>query len=96
MACVANVWYIRPETRRMGHPAPFPEEIPRRLIKLYTYPNDIVLDPFMGSGTTAVAASRLGRRWIGFDISEKYAGITYNRLESERKKYIDLATILRE
>ena len=47
--------------RRVGHPAPFPEELPRRLIKLYSYPGDLVLDPFAGSGTTLVAAKRLGR-----------------------------------
>ena len=49
-------------TRLRGHPAAFPEELPRRLIKLYSYPEDVVADPFLGSGTTAVAAARLGRR----------------------------------
>jgi site-specific DNA-methyltransferase (adenine-specific) len=57
---------------RVGHPAPFPEALPRRLIQLYSYKEDVILDPFLGSGTTCVAAKNLGRRSIGIDIDTDY------------------------
>jgi len=62
--------------RAVGHPAPFPEELPRRLIKLYSYPGDVVADPFVGSGTTAVVAARLGRRPLAADRSPSYVAMT--------------------
>lgn len=78
----SSVWRFNPESAtRVGHPAPFPVELPRRLIKLYTYEGDIVLDPFMGSGTTAVAAKELGRHFIGYDIKQEYIDLAYRRLE---------------
>lgn len=58
--------------QKVGHPAPFPLELPARLIKLYTYKGDLVLDPFCGSGTTCQAAEMLGRRWIGVDVDPDY------------------------
>lgn len=68
-----SLWEIPPARATLAnHPAPFPEELPRRLILLYTNIGDTVLDPFMGSGTTAMAAKREGRRYIGYDISEGY------------------------
>ena len=67
----------------VGHPAPFPEELPRRLIKLYSYPGDVVLDPFLGSGTTAVVAARLGRRVLGADRSPTYVGMARKALTTE-------------
>jgi site-specific DNA-methyltransferase (adenine-specific) len=67
--------------RRVGHPAPFPEELPRRLIKLYSYPQDMVLDPFVGSGTTLVAASRLGRRSVGIEINPAFCDLTIDSLK---------------
>jgi len=68
-----NVWLMQPETsRRAAHPAPFPFELPYRLIKLYTFPGQVVLDPFCGIGTTCIVAKRLKRRYIGIDISERY------------------------
>src|SRR5207253_2856286 len=67
--------------RRVGHPAPFPEELPRRLIKLYSYPGDIILDPFAGSGTTLVAAKRLGRRSVGVEINPAFCALTIRNLQ---------------
>src|SRR6202035_1528418 len=68
MAATTDVWEIPSErATRVGHPAPFPVELPLRLIELYTFRDDLVLDPFMGSGTTAVAAVRSGRRYAGYD-----------------------------
>ncbi|HET9667758.1 MAG TPA: site-specific DNA-methyltransferase, partial [Desertimonas sp.] len=68
MAMTLDVWSIPPESaRRVGHPAPFPIELPEQLIRLYTFEGDLVLDPFMGSGSALVAAARLGRRYVGYD-----------------------------
>lgn len=69
-----NVWFIAPTSSSL-HPAIFPEELPKRLIKLYSYPKQIVLDPFMGIGTTGIAAVKNNRRFIGFDISRRYTEI---------------------
>ena len=68
---------------RVGHPAPFPVELPQRLIDLYTYRDDLVLDPFMGSGTTAVAAVRTGRHYVGYDTDEAYAKAARARVAAE-------------
>ncbi|MHB8247066.1 MAG: DNA-methyltransferase [Acidimicrobiales bacterium] len=79
-----DVWEIRPESaRRVRHPAPFPVELPQRLIELYTFGNDLVLDPFLGSGSTAVAAVRTGRRYIGYDTDPTYIAIAKDRVEEE-------------
>jgi site-specific DNA-methyltransferase (adenine-specific) len=74
-------WYIPPETKRRGHPSPFPEELIYRLIKFYTYKNNVVLDMFGGTGTVAVVAQKTGRHFIHIDISQKYCEITEQRLE---------------
>ena len=66
--------------RRVGHPAPFPVELPEWLIDLYTYEGDLVLDPFMGSGSTMVAAVRTGRRYVGYDIEPEYVAIAEQRV----------------
>ncbi|MFX0045293.1 MAG: DNA-methyltransferase, partial [Candidatus Hermodarchaeota archaeon] len=55
-----------------GHPAPFPEELPQRCIRFYSYIGDTILDPFAGSGTTLAAARRLGRNSIGYEINPEY------------------------
>ena len=79
-----DVWHIPPESaRRVGHPAPFPVELPQRLIELYTYRGDLVLDPFLGSGSTAVAAARTGRRWTGYDTDPAYVAAAVERVAAE-------------
>ena len=75
----SEVWVIAPETQGK-HPAPFPPQLVRNCINLTTQEGDLVLDPFMGSGTTALVATELNRKWIGFDIDEKYATITNERI----------------
>lgn len=84
MAATLDVWEIPSESAtRVGHPAPFPVDLPQRLIELYTYRGDLVLDPFMGSGTTAVAAHRSGRHFVGFEIQPDYVEIAERRLAGE-------------
>ena len=79
-----DVWEIPSESaRKIGHPAPFPVALPQRLIELYTYKGDLVLDPFMGSGSTAVAAVRSGRHYIGFDTDESYVAMAETRIAGE-------------
>jgi site-specific DNA-methyltransferase (adenine-specific) len=65
----------------LDHPCPFPEEIPWRLIQLYSYPGDVVLDPFLGSGQTTKVAKQLGRRWVGYDVVAEYIDYAAERLE---------------
>ena len=78
-----SVWEFPAESaKRVQHPAPFPVELPKRLIELYTYSSDIVLDPFMGSGSTAAAAIATSRRWIGYDTSTEYVKIANARVGS--------------
>ncbi|MDP9073858.1 MAG: site-specific DNA-methyltransferase [Actinomycetota bacterium] len=79
-----DLWEIGPESaNRVGHPAPFPVELPQRLIELYTYRDDLVLDPFMGSGTTAVAAMRTDRRYLGYDTDAGYVAAARRRVAQE-------------
>jgi site-specific DNA-methyltransferase (adenine-specific) len=83
MALTLDVWTIPAESaRRVGHPAPFPVELPEQLIRLYTFVDDLVLDPFMGSGTTLVAAARLGRRYVGYDTDAAYVALARRRVEA--------------
>lgn len=84
MAITTDVWEIAPESAtRVGHPAPFPVELPERLIHLYTYVDDLVLDPFMGVGTTAVAAVRSGRHYAGYDTDPRYVDAATERVSAE-------------
>jgi site-specific DNA-methyltransferase (adenine-specific) len=79
-----DVWELRPESAsRIGHPAPFPVELPQRLIELYTFRGDVVLDPFLGSGSTAVAAARTGRRYVGYDTEAEYVALASERVAAE-------------
>lgn len=75
-------WYIPPETKRNGHPAPFPEELIYRVIKYYTYRGNTVLDMFGGTGTVAVVATKTGRHFIHLDISEEYCTAAKRRVEN--------------
>ncbi len=76
-----DVWEIPSErATQIGHPAPFPVALPRRLIELYTYADDLVLDPFLGSGTTAVAAVETGRHYVGFDTESDYITLAEERI----------------
>ena len=84
MESTLSIWNINPaRAKKIGHPAPFPIELPQKFINLYTYKKDLVLDPFLGSGTTAVAAKLLERNFIGYEIEEKYIAIANNRLKTE-------------
>ncbi len=84
MDATLDVWRMPPESaRRVGHPAPFPVELPQRLIELYTYRGDLVLDPFLGAGSTAVAAVRTGRRYCGYDTDPAYVDLARRRVAAE-------------
>lgn len=79
-----SVWKIPTVVRNDIHPAMFPEEIPCRLISLFSFVDDLIFDPFMGSGTTAIAADRLGRRFFGCDISKEYVEMSLDRIHQDR------------
>ncbi len=80
MEWTKSIWTFNAESaRRVGHPAPFPVDLPYRLIQLYSFTTDIVLDPFMGSGTTAIAALKSNRNYVGFEISQEYIDLTKTR-----------------
>ncbi len=83
MESTTSIWNFPPESaKRVGHPAPFPEELPYRLIQLYTFEGDVVLDPFCGSGTTCIAALKTGRHYVGFDINEEYVNLAKDRISA--------------
>ena len=85
MTATLDVWHIDAErANRVNHPAPFPVQLPERLIHLYTYKDDVVLDPFMGSGSTLVAARRTGRRGIGYDTDAGYVETARQRVAETR------------
>jgi len=80
-----SVWNFAAEpARKIGHPAPFPVELPRRLIQMYSFKDEIVLDPFMGSGQTAIAAIKCNRHYIGYETEEKYIALANQRIQKER------------
>jgi len=83
-ALTKSIWtFPTIAAQRVGHPAPFPVELPRRLIKLYSWKGALVLDPFCGSGSTCVAASQLERQWIGVDIDPHYVELAEKRVAAE-------------
>jgi site-specific DNA-methyltransferase (adenine-specific) len=78
-----SVWRFDAEpARKVGHPAPFPAELPYRCIQLYTFPGDVVLDPFMGSGQTAIAAVKTGRRYVGYEVDREYVKLSERRVRA--------------
>ncbi len=87
MEATTDLWEISPESAtKVGHPAPFPVELPRRLIELYTYEGDVVLDPFIGSGSAAIAALQTRRHFVGFDTDREYVVAAEQRIAEERQR----------
>jgi DNA modification methylase len=77
-----STWFIQPETRKLGgHPVPFPCELAKRVIKLFTYRDNIVMDIFSGSGTTCYVAKQFNRKYIGIDIDKQYCEFANNRIK---------------
>ncbi|NIA23532.1 MAG: site-specific DNA-methyltransferase [Proteobacteria bacterium] len=77
-----SIWTFNAESaKRVGHPAPFPIDLPYRLIQLYSFTTDIILDPFMGSGTTAIAALKSDRNYVGYEINKKYIELIKQRVK---------------
>lgn len=90
-----SVWDFQPASaKQTKHPAPFPEELPRRCIRLYSFLGDTVLDPFAGSGTTLRVARQLGRNSIGYEINPDYAPIIQERLGIRNDEDIDVFELL--
>jgi DNA modification methylase len=84
MESTLSIWNINPEkAKKIGHPAPFPVELPKRFINLYSFKEDLVLDPFIGSGTTAVASKLMQRNYVGYEINKDYIEIANKRLRAE-------------
>jgi site-specific DNA-methyltransferase (adenine-specific) len=76
-----SVWTFPAEpAHKVGHPAPFPVELPYRLIQLYTFEEEVVLDPFIGSGQAAIAAIKTKRHYVGYDIDENYVKLAERRI----------------
>lgn len=83
-----SVWEFPAESaRRVGHPAPFPVELPHRLIQLYTFKGEVVLDPFCGSGSTCISAIKAGRHYIGFDTEEEYVRLAERRIREYKQQF---------
>ena len=84
MAGTLSIWEIQPESaKRVKHPAPFPEKLAERVIELYSYLQDVVLDPFVGSGTTCAAAKKLGRYFVGYEVSAEYCAVANERIAKQ-------------
>ena len=80
-----SVWtFPAVNVKKIGHPAPFPIELPHRLINLYSYEGDVVLDPFCGSGTTCIAAIKNNRNYIGYDNNEEYVNLSQKRIDNHK------------
>jgi DNA modification methylase len=86
-----NVLYLATECSNRSHSAAFPIDLPTWFIKLFTTRNDLVLDPFIGSGTTAVAAIQLGRKFVGIDIENKYVDLSQQRISEIQIKLPSIA-----
>ena len=80
-----SIWtFSAVNAKNIGHPAPFPTELPHRLINLYSYEGDVILDPFIGSGTTAIAAIQNNRKYIGYDIKQEYIDLSEKRISNQK------------
>lgn len=76
-----SVWHFQTASaKKIGHPAPFPVELPSRLIKLYSFEGNVILDPFIGSGTTGMAAKQLGRHYVGYETVPEYCELANGRI----------------
>jgi site-specific DNA-methyltransferase (adenine-specific) len=92
-----SIWRIQAESAtRVGHPAPYPVELPYRVIQLYSFKNDTVLDPFIGSGTTAIAALKSGRHYLGYELNRKYIQIARKRVQEYHDNNFDMFEYLEE
>ncbi len=82
-----SIWnFPTVSAKRVGHPAPFPTELPYRLIQLYTFKNEVILDPFCGSGSTCIAALKSGRNYIGYDIKDEYVKLSNKRINDYKNQ----------
>lgn len=89
MEWTKSVWTINPKSaKKVKHPAPFPLELPYRLIQLYTFKGDIILDPFMGSGSTAIAALKSERKYVGYDVDLEYIKIAEERITPYKQQLV--------
>ncbi|MFX0052873.1 MAG: DNA-methyltransferase [Candidatus Hermodarchaeota archaeon] len=83
-----SIWSFPTESaKKIGHPAPFPVELPYRCIQLYSYSHDVVMDPFIGSGQTAIAAIKTGRHYIGYEVNEQYVRLAEQRITDFKKNF---------
>ena len=86
LECTRSIWKFPTESaKRIGHPSPFPLELPRSLIQLYSFKGDTVLDPFCGSGQTCIAALKSGRNYVGYDIIPEYCELTLRRIRQAQE-----------
>ena len=86
MDSTLSIWNINPaRAKKIGHPAPFPVELAERFINLYSYEKDLILDPFIGSGTTAIAAQKLNRHYVGYEINDEYCKLAETRIKESNK-----------
>jgi len=84
MDSTLSIWNIPPaRAKKIGHPAPYPTELVERFIKLYTYEGELILDPFIGSGTTAISALNLNRNYLGYETNEDYIKLANKRIKEE-------------
>ncbi len=84
-----SIWTFGAESaKRIGHPAPFPVELPRRLIQLYSFEGDVVLDPFVGSGSTCIAAIQMNRHFVGYEKKSAYVALADRRIDEARQKVL--------
>ena len=82
-----SIWrFPAVSARKVGHPAPYPEELPKRLIEFYSFEGNVILDPFMGSGTTAIAALSANRHFVGYELEKEYVELANQRINSFKKQ----------